>query len=108
MKKLANKIALITGGTTGIGLAAAKLFAAEGAQVFVTGTNPKSLEAARRELSGVAEVIAADAGSTQDTQALAQRFSAGLDVLVLNAASPSSAPSAPWTNKPSTILSAST
>ncbi len=85
MKKLANKIALITGGTTGIGLAAAKLFAAEGAQVFVTGTNPKTLDAARRELSGVAEVIAADAGSTQDTQALAQRFSAGLDVLVLNA-----------------------
>lgn len=87
MKKLEGKIALVTGGTTGIGLAAAKLFAAEGARVFVTGTNPQSLEAARRELTGVAEVIASDAGSTADIIALAARFadSAGLDVLFLNA-----------------------
>jgi NAD(P)-dependent dehydrogenase (short-subunit alcohol dehydrogenase family) len=87
MKKLDGKIALVTGGTTGIGLAAAKLFAAEGARVFVTGSNPQSLEAARSELSGVAEVIASDAGSAADIAGLARRFaeSGGLDVLLLNA-----------------------
>ncbi len=86
MKKLEGKIALVTGGTTGIGLAAAKLFAAEGARVYVTGSNPESLDAARRELSGVAEVIASDAGSAADIAALAKRFAdGGLDVLLLNA-----------------------
>jgi len=87
MKKLEGKIALVTGGTTGIGLAAAKLFAAEGARVYVTGSNPQSLEVARGELSGVAEVIASDAGSAADVAALAKRFagSGGLDVLLLNA-----------------------
>jgi NAD(P)-dependent dehydrogenase (short-subunit alcohol dehydrogenase family) len=87
MKKLEGKIALVTGGTTGIGLAAAKLFAAEGARVYVTGTNPQSLAAARAELGDTAEVIASDAGSTADIEALAKRFadSGGLDVLLLNA-----------------------
>jgi len=88
MAKLSNKVVLITGGTTGIGLAAAKLFAAEGARVTVTGTNPKSLEAARLELAGVAEVVASDAGSSADIKALAERFAAagsGVDVLFINA-----------------------
>lgn len=87
MKKLEGKIALVTGGTTGIGLAAAKLFAAEGARVYVTGSSPQTLAAARSELGGVAEVIASDAGSAADIEALAKRFadSGGLDVLLLNA-----------------------
>jgi NAD(P)-dependent dehydrogenase (short-subunit alcohol dehydrogenase family) len=88
MGKLENKIVIITGGTTGIGLATARLFASEGAKVTVTGTNPKTLDAARSELAGIAEVIASDAGSGSDIAKLARDFEArgtGVDVLFLNA-----------------------
>src|ERR1700685_1253443 len=45
-KKLHGKIAVITGGTTGIGLATAKLFVKEGAYVFITGRRQKELDEA--------------------------------------------------------------
>jgi NAD(P)-dependent dehydrogenase (short-subunit alcohol dehydrogenase family) len=88
MGKLENKVVIITGGTTGIGLAAARLFASEGAKVTVTGTNPKTLEAARLELGTLAEVVASDAGAAADIEQLARTFAdrgAGVDVLFLNA-----------------------
>lgn len=88
MKKLDGKIALITGGTTGIGLATAKLFHAEGARVLVTGSNPKTLKVAESELRGIAEVIASDAGDSAQIRELfakVQREQGGLDVLFLNA-----------------------
>jgi NAD(P)-dependent dehydrogenase (short-subunit alcohol dehydrogenase family) len=44
--KLQGKVAVITGGTTGIGLAAAKLFVREGAYVFITGRRQKELDEA--------------------------------------------------------------
>ena len=50
MDRLKNKRALITGGTTGIGLETARQFLIEGARVAVTGSNPATLEAAREEL----------------------------------------------------------
>ena len=43
MDKLKGKVAVITGGTTGIGLATAKLFVSEGAYVFITGRREKEL-----------------------------------------------------------------
>ncbi|AKU95127.1 3-oxoacyl-[acyl-carrier protein] reductase [Labilithrix luteola] len=88
MKKLENKTVLITGGTTGIGFEAAKLFALEGAKVTVTGSNPATLDHARSALDGIADVIASDAGVSADIEKLAREIQAkygALDVLFLNA-----------------------
>ncbi len=87
-QKLKGKIALITGGTTGIGLASAKRFAAEGASVILTGTNPNTLEAARKELGGAAQVIASDASKEEDVKALFEQVEkehGKINVLFLNA-----------------------
>ena len=67
--KLSNKIALITGGTTGIGAAAATRFQAESARVIVTGSNPATLQVARENMPGI-EVIASDAGDVAATKML--------------------------------------
>jgi NAD(P)-dependent dehydrogenase (short-subunit alcohol dehydrogenase family) len=48
MNRLKNKCALITGGTTGIGLATAREFLAEGARVAITGKNPQTLRESLR------------------------------------------------------------
>lgn len=88
MGKLAGKTVLITGGSSGIGLATARLFHAEGARVAVTGRDPTSLEVARAALGEGALVLQSDAASLQDIDAaLAQvRTHFGkLDVLFLNA-----------------------
>ena len=87
MNRLQDKIALITGGTTGIGAASAKAFQAEGATVIVTGSNPKTLDAARAELPGI-EVMASDAGDVAATQALISAVKdkyGSIDVLFVNA-----------------------
>ncbi len=65
-----NKAILITGGTTGIGLATAQLLSAEGAKVIVTGRNPETLAAAKRALPSSAVVLASDSSSLRDAQAL--------------------------------------
>lgn len=87
MSKLNGKIALITGGTSGIGAATAKRFQAEGATVMVTGSNPATLETARQTLHGI-EVIASDAGDTTATKSLIDGIQAKhgkIDVLFVNA-----------------------
>jgi len=88
MGKLSGKVAVVTGGTTGIGLATARLFASEGAKVIVTGRNPETLAAARKELAGVAEVVQSDAGNPDQVRKLFQdigRAHGRIDVLFLNA-----------------------
>jgi NAD(P)-dependent dehydrogenase (short-subunit alcohol dehydrogenase family) len=88
MTRLQDKVALITGGTTGIGLAAAKLFHAEGARVFVTGRSEAGIVQARQELPQDIEVLPSDAASVDDVHALARTLKsrAGrVDVLFVNA-----------------------
>src|SRR6267154_2545261 len=65
-----NKTILITGGTSGIGLATAQLLSAEGARVIITGRNPETLAAARAALPGTVIVLASDAGSLTAAQSL--------------------------------------
>ena len=86
--RLSGKSALITGGTTGIGLATAKRFQQEGARVAVTGQNPERLAAAAQELGPDVLTIRADARSVSDTAAVMAQVKeqfGGLDVLFVNA-----------------------
>src|SRR5258707_4988551 len=78
---------LITGGTTGIGLATAHLLSAQGAKVIVTGRNPETLASAKKTLSGVV-VLPSDSGDLAAAQALGDEiktFADHLDGAFLNA-----------------------
>ena len=86
--KLNGKRILITGGSSGIGLALARDLIGRGAKVFITGRKPAGLEAALRELGGSASGTIADVGTTEGRAATldgALRALGGLDVLVNNA-----------------------
>jgi len=93
--RLANKTALITGGNSGIGLATAKLFVAEGAKVTITGRNKETLEAAARELGPNALAVAADATDIAATEAAIKRAAekfGKLDIVFANAGIPGDTP----------------
>ena len=95
MSKLQGKIALISGGTSGIGAATARLFQAEGATVIATGSSEKSVAAAKAELPGV-EFVVSDAGDTGAIKALVDQVKAKhgrIDVLFANAGFAKFAPS---------------
>lgn len=86
MTEYQGKRVVITGGTSGIGLATAKVLLSRGARVLVTGRTPASLEKARAALGPGAIVAASDAVS--DIDALVARVAGefgGVDLLVLNA-----------------------
>lgn len=95
MNRFNQKTVLITGGSSGIGLASAQAFAAEGARVVITGRDPASLEQARTALGPTALAMVNDAGSPTATRALAATLSAEgvhLDAVFLNAGAAKFAP----------------
>ncbi|MBP5986419.1 MAG: SDR family oxidoreductase [Azonexus sp.] len=88
MQKLAGKTALITGGTSGIGLATAQLMQREGTRVAVSGRSPSSLTAARTRLGPDALVLDSDSSKLSAIDHLVQTMGNAfghLDILVLNA-----------------------
>ena len=88
MNRLAGKRALITGGTSGIGLETARRFVAEGARVLVTGVTPGSIEKARQILGEEVPVVRADARDLDAQRALVEQVRehfGQLDVAFLNA-----------------------
>jgi NAD(P)-dependent dehydrogenase (short-subunit alcohol dehydrogenase family) len=99
MSRLANKTALITGGTTGIGLETAHRFIAEGARLIVTGTNPATIAQAQAELGADVSVLRSDAGHIAGQRALAAAVKetfGTLDVLFINAGIAQLAPVEAW------------
>jgi NAD(P)-dependent dehydrogenase (short-subunit alcohol dehydrogenase family) len=91
MQKLSGKTALITGGNSGIGLATAKMFLAQGARVAISGRNAQALEEAAQNLGGGVLTLQCDAGKVADIEAamaMLKEHWGQLDVLVVNAAIP--------------------
>jgi NAD(P)-dependent dehydrogenase (short-subunit alcohol dehydrogenase family) len=86
--KHARKVALVTGGSTGIGLATAKRLALEGATVFVTGRRQAELDAAVLEIGHGARAIRGDISSAADLERIVQTVSEAhqkIDILYANA-----------------------
>lgn len=78
---LSGKTALITGGSSGIGLATAKLFQEHGARVAITGTDQAKLDKARAELKGLAVAIRADVTKVGDMTRMAEEVQAAFGSL---------------------------
>ncbi len=81
--RLENKVALITGGGSGMGAATARLFAAEGAKVVVTGRRPEPVEAVAKEVGGVAVAgDTSDPAHVRDAVAACVSHYGGIDIFV--------------------------
>src|ERR1700730_12865652 len=85
--KLQGKLAVITGGTAGIGLAAAKLFVKEGAYVFVMGRRQKELDAAVKAIGSNVTGVQGDVARLADLDRLYQavKTQGRIDVVFANA-----------------------
>src|SRR5438046_3061755 len=88
MGKLEGKVAVITGGNSGIGLATAKEFNEEGAQVIITGRDQETLDAASREIGGNVVALRSDTSHLTEIDRLfaaIKEKSGHIDVLFVNA-----------------------
>jgi NAD(P)-dependent dehydrogenase (short-subunit alcohol dehydrogenase family) len=88
MGKLEGKVAIITGGNSGIGRATAKEFREQGARVVITGRDPQTLEEAAREIGGDVLAVRSDASSLGEIDKLfaaVQEKLGRVDVLFINA-----------------------
>jgi NAD(P)-dependent dehydrogenase (short-subunit alcohol dehydrogenase family) len=88
MGKYTGKSIVITGGSSGVGLETAKLFAHEGARVLITGRSQATLDAAKSELGPDAIAVQSDSTSLSDIDALADRVKTdfgSIDALFVNA-----------------------
>jgi NAD(P)-dependent dehydrogenase (short-subunit alcohol dehydrogenase family) len=93
--KLKDKVAFITGGTSGIGLESAKLFRTEGAKVVIVGSNGTRLEAAAKELGGEALTVQADVRKLADIERAVEQTRAKfgrIDIVFANAGASTIAP----------------
>src|ERR1700722_723538 len=87
-KKLQGKVTVITGGTTGIGLATAKLFVKEGAYVFITGRRQKELDEAVKAIGNNVTGVQGDVATLADLDRLYEAVSTKgrrIDVVFANA-----------------------
>src|SRR5271154_2745512 len=88
MKKLENKVAVITGATSGMALATAKLFVKEGAYVFITGRRRKELDEAVKAIGSNVTGVQGDAAKLEDLDRLFETVRAEkghIDVLYASA-----------------------
>lgn len=88
MSKLMGKVAVITGGSSGIGLATAKRFVQEGAYVYITGRRQSELDKASREIGRNVRAVAGDVANLDDLDALYRRIAADerkVDIVVASA-----------------------
>jgi NAD(P)-dependent dehydrogenase (short-subunit alcohol dehydrogenase family) len=87
-QRFQNKVALVTGGNSGIGLAAAQAFAREGARVAIAGRDPETLETARKTLGPNAIAVQADVSKLADIDrmlAQVKKEAGRIDALFVNA-----------------------
>ena len=88
MKRLGGKVAVVTGGNSNIGLAAARRFLEEGARIAISGRNQKTLDEAVKNLGNGILAVQADTAKLGETdkflKAVVQKFGK-IDVLFVNA-----------------------
>jgi NAD(P)-dependent dehydrogenase (short-subunit alcohol dehydrogenase family) len=88
MSKLNGKVAVITGGSSGIGLATAKRFVQEGAHVYITGRRQSELDKAKAEIGARVTTVQGDVANLEDLDKLYRRIAADerrVDIVVANA-----------------------